>query len=113
MGCCHIQERCHDKTKSRQEMFGLILVCNNKKSILDMYESAGRQELTFWLREREDMTTTAGRPGLSMCGCFNAQWKEGNDDEVVTDTRVAKLISMRIMKRQWSVYVESARSPYQ
>ena len=59
------------------------------------------------------MITTAGKPDLSMCGFFNAEWNERSDDEVVTGTKVAKLISMRIMKRQWSVYVESARSPYQ
>ena len=48
-----------------------------------------------------------------MCDFFNADWNERSDDEVVTGTKVAKLISMRIMKRQWSVDVESARSPYQ
>ena len=66
MGCCHIQERCRDKTKSRQEMFGLSLVCNNEKSIIDMYEPAGRQFLTFWLLEREDMATRAGSQ-VSQC----------------------------------------------
>ena len=59
------------------------------------------------------MITTAGKPGLPPYGFFNAEWNERSDDEVVTGTKDATLISMRIMKRQWSVYVESARSPYQ
>ena len=70
MGCCHIRERCHDNTERRQEMFGLILVCNYRKSKIDMHEPAGREDLIFWLLGRQDMITTAGEPGLSMCGFF-------------------------------------------
>ena len=114
MGCCHIRESCHDKTKRRQEMFGLILVCNFRKSILDMYEPAGRRYLTSWrLLGKLDMVTKTGKPNLFKVCFFNAEWNERSDDEVVTGTKVAKLISMRITKRQWSVYVESVRSPYQ
>ena len=78
-----------------------------------MYEPGGRQDQTFGSLRRGILTTTAGKPGLSMCSLLNAEWNEMSEDEVATGTRVATMISMRIMERQWSVNVESARSPYQ
>ena len=51
-----------------RDIFGPSLVCNYRKSILDMYDPARRQNPTFWLLERQDMITTAGEPGLSQCG---------------------------------------------
>lgn len=67
--------------------------CDCRKSILARYESAGGRRPEPLGSGYDD---NRGRSRTPVCTLFNAEWNEMSDDEVVTGTNIASLISMRI-----------------